>query len=298
LARLTRLAPGPAPTFDLQSHSVHSDGALVPAEVVAGAAAAGVRLFALSDHDSTEGVAEAAAAADRAGIRLVAATEISAIFDGRQDLHILGYLIDPEDPPLVAALARSRGDREHRARAMVEALTGLGFAVDEAMLARRAAEGKTIGRPHLAEAVVSRPENRVRLQEAGLLEATPFLVAYLIEGKPAFVPRAAPTVQEAIALIHGAGGVAVWAHPFWDIENAGEVLNAVDRFRADGLDGVEAFYVTHTEEQTRLLVDAAAQRGLLTTGSSDFHGPAHHTFSRYRAFSTYGLEPALGPLAG
>jgi 3',5'-nucleoside bisphosphate phosphatase len=292
------LAPGPAPTFDLQSHSVHSDGALVPAEVVAGAAAAGVRLFALSDHDSTEGVAEAAAAAERAGIRLVAATEISAIFDGRQDLHILGYLIDPEDPPLVAALARSRGDREHRARAMVEALTGLGFAVDEAMLARRAAEGKTIGRPHLAEAVVSRPENRVRLQEAGLLEATPFLVAYLIEGKPAFVPRAAPTVAEAIALIHGAGGVAVWAHPFWDIENAAEVLNALDRFRADGLDGVEAFYVTHTEEQTRLLVDAAAQRGLLTTGSSDFHGPAHHTFSRYRAFSTYGLEPALGPLAG
>jgi len=292
------LAPGPAPTFDLQSHSVHSDGALVPAEVVAGAAAAGVELFALSDHDSTEGVAEAGAAADRAGIRLVAATEISAIFDGRQDLHILGYLIDPEEPPLVAALARSRGDREHRAQAMVEALAGLGFEVDEAMLAQRAAEGKTIGRPHLAEAVVSRPENRARLQEAGLLEATPFLVAYLIEGKPAFVARAAPTVQEAIALIHGAGGVAVWAHPFWDIENVGEVLNALDRFRADGLDGVEAFYVTHTEEQTRLLVDAAAQRGLLTTGSSDFHGPGHHTFSRYRAFSTYGLEPALGPLAG
>jgi hypothetical protein len=288
----------PAPTFDLQSHSVHSDGALVPAEVVAGAAAAGVTLFALSDHDSTEGVAEAAAAADRVGIRLVAATEISAIFDGRQDLHILGYLIDPDDPALISALARSRGDRENRARAMIEALTKLGFAVDEEMLARRSAQGKTIGRPHLAEAVVSRPENHDRLRDAGLLEPTPFLVAYLIEGTPAFVPRAAPTVQEAIALIHGAGGVAVWAHPFWDIENAGEVLAALDRFRADGLDGVEAFYVTHTEEQTRLLVDAAAERGLITTGSSDFHGPAHHTFSGYRAFSTYGLQAALGPLAG
>ncbi len=292
------MAADTAPTFDLQSHSVHSDGALVPAEVVAGAAAAGVTLFALSDHDTTEGVAEAVAAADRAGIRLVTATEITALFDGRQDLHVLGYGIDPDDPTLVAALARSRGDREHRARAMIEALTALGFAVDEEMLAQRAAQGQSIGRPHLAQAVVSRPENRQRLTDAGLLDPTAFLVEYLIDGQPAFVPRAAPSVQDAIELIHGAGGVAIWAHPFWDIENAGAVIEAVDRFREAGLDGVEAFYATHTEEQTRLLVDHAAKLGLLTTGSSDFHGPEHHTFSRFRAFSTYGLEPALGPLAG
>jgi hypothetical protein len=292
------LADHAAPTFDLQSHSVHSDGALVPAEVVAGAAAAGVTLFALSDHDTTEGVAEAVAAADRAGIRLVTATEITALFDGRQDLHVLGYDIDPDDPTLVAALARSRGDREHRARAMIEALTGLGFAVDEEMLARRSAQGQSIGRPHLAQAVVTRPENRQRLTDANLLDPTAFLVEYLIEGRPAFVPRSAPSVQEAIELIHGAGGVAIWAHPFWDIENAGAVIDAVDRFHGAGLDGVEAFYATHTEEQTRVLVDHAAELGLLTTGSSDFHGPEHHTFSRFRAFSTYGLKPALGPLAG
>ena len=290
--------PGPAPTFDLQSHSVHSDGALSPAEVVAGAAAAGVTLFALSDHDTTEGVAEAVAAAGRAGIRLVTATEITALFDGRQDLHILGYDLDPADPSLVVALARSRGDREHRARAMIDALIGLGFAVDEEALARRSAQGQSIGRPHLAQAVVSRPENRERLAAANLLDPTAFLVEYLIEGRPAFVPRAAPSVHEAIELIHGAGGVAVWAHPFWDIENVEAVVAAVDRFHEAGLDGVEAFYVTHTEEQTRMLVDHPAERGLLTTGSSDFHGPQHHTFSRFRAFSTYGLEPTLGPLAG
>jgi predicted metal-dependent phosphoesterase TrpH len=277
---------------------VYSDGALRPAEVVAGAAAAGVTLFALSDHDTTEGVPEAVAAADRAGIRLVTATEITALFDGRQDLHILGYDLDPHHPTLVAALARSRGDREQRARAMIEALTGLGFAVDEEMLARRAAQGQSIGRPHLAQAVVSRPENRERLTAARLLEPAAFLVEYLIEGRPAFVPRAAPSVQDAIELIHSAGGVAVWAHPFWDIENAGEVIAAVDRFYAAGLDGVEAFYATHTEEQTRLLAGHAAELGLLTTGSSDFHGPEHHTFQRFRAFLTYGLEPALGPLAG
>jgi hypothetical protein len=292
------LAGHPAPSFDLQSHSVHSDGALSPAEVVASAAAAGVALFALSDHDTTEGVAEAVAAADRAGIRLVTATEITALFDGRQDLHVLGYGIDPADSTLVAALARSRGDRENRARAMIEALTGLGFAVDEEMLAQRSAQGQSIGRPHLARAVVSRPENRERLAAAGLLDPTAFLVEYLIEGRPAFVARAAPSVPEAIELIHVAGGVAVWAHPFWDIENAEAVIEALERFQAAGLDGVEAFYVTHTEDQTRLLAAHAAQRGLLTTGSSDFHGPEHHTFMRFRAFSTYGLEPTLGPLAG
>jgi 3',5'-nucleoside bisphosphate phosphatase len=292
------LAGDPAPSFDLQSHSVHSDGALPPAEVVASAAAAGVTLFALSDHDTTEGVAEAVAAADRAGIRLVTATEITALFDGRQDLHVLGYGIDPADRTLVAALARSRADRENRARAMIEALTGLGFAVDEEMLAQRSAQGQSIGRPHLARAVVSRPENRERLNAAGLLDPTAFLVEYLIEGRPAFVARAAPSVPEAVELIHGAGGVAVWAHPFWDIENADAVIEALERFQAAGLDGVEAFYVTHTEEQTRLLAAHAAQRGLLTTGSSDFHGPEHHTFMRFRAFSTYGLEPTLGPLAG
>jgi hypothetical protein len=291
------LATSAAPTFDLQSHSVHSDGALAPAEVVAAAAAAGVTLFALSDHDTTDGVAEAMAAAGPAGIRLVTATEISATFDGRQDLHILGYLIDPDDPTLVAALARSRGDREHRAQAMIDALTRLGFAVDEEVLARRTAQGQTIGRPHLAQAVVSRPENHERLEAAGLLDPTAFLVAYLIEDRPAFVPRAAPTVAEAIELIHGAGGVAVWAHPFWDIDASDGVLRALDAFHEAGLDGVEAFYVTHSEAHTRLLAARCAELGLLTTGSSDFHGPAHQTFSAFRAFETYGLEPVLGPLA-
>jgi predicted metal-dependent phosphoesterase TrpH len=298
LARLADLSTGTPPTFDLQSHSVHSDGALPPSEVVAAAAAAGVRLLALTDHDTADGVPEAAAAAADAGIALVPATEISAIFDGRQDLHILGYLIDPADATLTSALRRSREDREQRAQAMTNALKHLGFAVDEAMLARRTEQGQSIGRPHLAQAVVNRPENRERLEAAGLTEPTAFLVEYLIEGRPAFVPRAAPTVEEAIDMIHGAGGVAVWAHPFWDIDEPAGALEALDRFRAAGLDGVEAFYVTHTEEQTRLMSGRCAELGLLTTGSSDFHGPSHHTFSAFRAFHTYGLEPALGPLAG
>jgi predicted metal-dependent phosphoesterase TrpH len=298
LASLADLAPAPPPTFDLQSHSVHSDGALAPREVVAAAAAAGVELLALSDHDSTAGVPEAAQAAAQCGIGLVPASEITALFEGRQDLHVLGYLIDERDPTLVRSLEDSRADREHRAQAMADALKELGFELDESALAQRAQQGKSIGRPHLAQAVVSRPANRQRLEAAGLLDPTAFLVEYLIEGRPAFRPRSAPTVEAAIELIHGAGGVAVWAHPFWDVDEPQAVLDAIDRFRRAGLDGVEAFYVTHTQAQTQLLVARCAELGLLSTGSSDFHGPQHHTFSRFRAFDTYGLAPVLGPLAG
>jgi hypothetical protein len=292
------IADAPPPTFDLQAHSLHSDGALEPAEVVRAAAAAGVELFALSDHDTAAGVEEAERTAAEVGLRLVAATEISAIFAGQQDLHILGYGIDPEEPALEAALTRSRSDREKRSERMALALRELGFVLDEDLLAARAAAGQTIGRPHLAQAVTRMSGNQRRLAAEGLLEPTDFLVAYLIEGRPAFRPRAAPSVEEAIGLIHGAGGVAVWAHPFWDIEQPEAVLTALEDFCATGLDGVEAFYVTHSRQQTELLVRLSAERGLLTTGSSDFHGPEHHTFSRFRAFSTFGLEPNLGSLAG
>ena len=292
------MSSGAAPTFDLQSHSVHSDGALSPSDVVGAAAAAGVELLALSDHDTAAGVPEARQAAEASGIGLVSATEITSVYAGRQDLHVLGYRIDEREPELVETLARSRSDREQRAERMADALRELGFVLDDEMLAQRASQGGSIGRPHLAQAVVSRPENHDRLRRDGLLDPTDFLVAYLITGKPAFRERQAPSVEEAIELIHGAGGLAVWAHPFWDISEPSDVLDAIARFQRAGLDGVEAFYASHTAGQTRLLVEHCAQEGLLTTGSSDFHGPDHHTFARFRAFDLYGMEPSLGPIAG
>ncbi len=287
-----------APSFDLQSHSLQSDGALTPSEVVHAAAAAGVTLLALTDHDTAAGVAEAAAAAAAAGIGLVPATEVTSLLNAGQDLHVLGYLIDPDEPGLASALERSRTHREQRAQLMAEALNELGFELDEQVLAERSARGESIGRPHLAQAVVSVASNRPRLEHEGLLDPTAFLVAYLTEGRPAFRVRQAPSVEEAIELIHGAGGLAVWAHPFWDVHDPSDVLASIDRFRAAGLDGVESFYVTHTREQTQLLATRCAELGLLSTGSSDFHGPEHRSFSRFRAFNTYGLAPVLGPLAG
>jgi predicted metal-dependent phosphoesterase TrpH len=284
------------PTFDLQSHSLHSDGSLEPEGVVAAAAQAGVELLALSDHDTVDGVAAAADAAAGLGVRLVPAVEISSVDGDRQDLHVLGYLIDHRDPALLERLRTWRQDREYRAEAMADALRGLGYQVEDAELERRRAQGKPIGRPHLADAVVHHPANAARLQDEGLAERSAFLEAYLIDGKPAFRPRLKPTIAESIATIHDAGGVAVWAHPFWDVSASAEVLAAIERFQADGLDGVEVFYPTHGEQQTRLLYDTCRAAGLLTTGSTDFHSVGHERFNHFLGFELYGLEPELGSI--
>jgi 3',5'-nucleoside bisphosphate phosphatase len=287
-----------SPTFDLQSHSLHSDGSLEPGAVVAAAAEAGVELLALSDHDSVDGVQAAAGAAAELGLRLAPAVEISSVEGSQQDLHVLGYMIDHLDPGLRERLRSWRADRERRAEAMADALRELGYELDDSELERRRAQGQSIGRPHLSDAVVHHPANAERLASEGLAERSAFLEAYLIDGRPAFRPRTKPTVAESIETIHDAGGVAVWAHPFWDVKEPERVLEASDRFRAWGLDGVECFYATHTREQAELLADRCSELQLLSTGSSDFHGPDHRLFSRFRAFSTYGREPALGPIAG
>jgi 3',5'-nucleoside bisphosphate phosphatase len=285
------------PTFDLQSHSVHSDGELTASEVVVAAAAAGVEVLALSDHDTVDGVPEASEAAARLGVRLVPAVEVSTIDPGGQDLHVLGYRVEVRDTLLRERLRRYREEREQRASVMAVALRELGFQLDETILSRRRADGKSIGRPHLAQAVVSHPANTERLAAEAIEEPSAFLEAYLIEGRSAFRPRIAPSVAEAIEVIHQAGGVAVWAHPFWDIDEPGKVVDAIDRFVESGLDGVECFYPTHTREQAELLADCCAERGLLSTGSSDFHGFQHRLFSQFRAFSTFGRMPVLGSIA-
>jgi predicted metal-dependent phosphoesterase TrpH len=284
------------PTFDLQSHSRWSDGELPPAGVVAAAAAAGVELLALTDHDAVDGVDEALASGAEHGVRVVAAAELSALDGAREDLHLCAYLIDHHAPAFVAALREFRADRNARGERMLAALAECGFALDRGAVDARAAGGSAVGRPHLARAVWDHPDNRARLESEGLAGLGGVLEAYLVPGAPAYHRRTIPTVAEAIDVIHDAGGLAVWAHPFWDLDEDAAVLDATDRFAAMGLDGVECFYVTHTEAQTRLVAGHCEQHGLLTTGSADFHGPEHQLFNRFRAFSTYDLTPRLGPI--
>jgi len=284
------------PTFDLQSHSIHSDGALPAAEVIAHAAAAGTELVALTDHDTIDGVPEARTAAAHHGIALSPAAELSAVHGEHEDLHILGYELDDGDEDFKAILHDFRGDRARRIAEMADRLRELGFQLDDAPLEARRRAGKPIGRPHLADAVLAHPANAQRLADEGIHGRDALFPPYLIPGAAAYVARSRPTVAQAIEVIHAAGGVAVWAHPFWDLDRIDEALATLQTFAEAGLDGVEVFYATHVEQETRVLHEAATERGLLTTGSADFHGPEHERFNTFRAFELYGLEPDLGPI--
>lgn len=255
-------------------------------------------LVALTDHDTIDGVEEARARARELGMRFSAAAEISAVEGRHADLHVCGYELDVASPDLRAALDDFRADRQARVEAIADRLEELGFTVDRTVLQERKAAGLPIGRPHIADAVLEHPDNQERLQREGTTTKNTFFPEYIVPGAKAFVQRTRPTVHDAIDVIHAAGGVAVWAHPFWDVKEPAAVLATLDRFAAQGLDGVEAFYATHTESETRLLAGRCAELGLLSTGSADFHGPDHPLFASFRAFALHGLEPRLGPISG
>src|SRR6266545_1914370 len=158
------------PRFDLQCHSTYSDGALPPAEVMAKAAADGVELVALTDHDTVEGVPEAIAAARAHGLAISPAAEISAVDGVYEDLHVCGYELDLADPALTAALIAYRDDRRQRTEQIADRLEEMGFALDRSPLELRRLEGRPIGRPHIADAVLTHPDNRRRLEAEGITD--------------------------------------------------------------------------------------------------------------------------------
>jgi 3',5'-nucleoside bisphosphate phosphatase len=258
--------------IELQSHSTVSDGQLVPAEVVERAAEAGVTTLALTDHDAVAGVPDAQAAAERLGIELVPAIEMSCVHEYAEDLHICGYWVDLE--AIGPACERAQLERRNRAGEIVENLRREGFDLTLEDAIREAGAADSIGRPHIAKAAGASGD------------LGPFFEEYLVPGAKAFVPRRWPTAAEAIELIHGAGGVAVIAHPYWDISEPAEVE---DLIRSLGADGVETFYPPHTKQQTEHLLALCEELDLVPTASSDYHGPTHKTFAKFGAYETYGL---------
>jgi predicted metal-dependent phosphoesterase TrpH len=265
--------------IELQSHSTVSDGQLEPAAVVERAAEAGVTTLALTDHDAIAGVAEAAGAADRLGLELVPAIEMSCVHEYAEDLHICGYWIDLGR--IAGACERAQHERVTRAGEIVEKLREEGFDLHLEDAVREAGDALSIGRPHIARAAGASGD------------LGPFFEEYLVPGAKAFVPRRWPTAEQAIELIHEAGGVAVLAHPYWDISAPHEVD---DLIRSLAADGVETFYPTHSEEQTAHLLELCEELDLITTASSDYHGPTHRTFSKFGAYDTYDLgEPQVPP---
>ncbi|MFI7009135.1 PHP domain-containing protein [Streptomyces sp. NPDC050145] len=247
--------------IDLHTHSTASDGTDTPAELVRNAAAAGLDVVALTDHDTTRGHAEALAALPE-GLTLVTGAELSCRLDG-VSMHMLAYLFDPDEPDLLRERELVRDDRVPRARGMVAKLNELGVGVTWEQVARIAGDG-SVGRPHVATALV----------ELGVVPTVSdaFTKDWLADGGRAYVDKHETDPFEAIRLVKAAGGVTVFAHPAAAERGRTVTESAIAELAAAGLDGIEVDHMDHDEPTRVRLRGLAAEVGLLTTGSSDYHG--------------------------
>ncbi|MGW5650872.1 PHP domain-containing protein [Streptomyces humi] len=246
---------------DLHCHSTASDGTDTPAELVRNAAAAGLDVVALTDHDTTRGYAEAIAALPE-GLTLVTGAELSCRVDG-VSMHMLAYLFDPEEPALLAERELVRDDRVPRAQGMIAKLNALGVPVTWEQV-ERIAGGGSVGRPHVASALV----------ELGVVPTVSdaFTEEWLADGGRAYVEKHETDPFEAIRLVKGAGGVCVFAHPAASKRGRTVPESTIAELAAAGLDGIEVDHMDHDEDARTRLRGLAAELGLLVTGSSDYHG--------------------------
>jgi predicted metal-dependent phosphoesterase TrpH len=249
---------------DLHMHSRHSDGSCSVEELVARVRAAGVAVFALTDHDTVEGIAEARRLSAQAGLTLISGVEVSTRL-GDHELHILGYGVDEQDATFRARLAEQSEARRGRMSQIVVRLNELGIAITEADV-ERAAAGAVPGRPHVARALVG---------VGAVRDTDEAFRRFLGDGGPAQIRKNVPSPREAIAWIHSAGGRAVWAHPLArPVRRVGGFVSLARELRAQGLDGLEEVHPAHFPEARRRIRRVARELGYALTGGSDFHGDA------------------------
>ena len=249
--------------IDLHTHTTASDGRCSPAELVSRAAAAGVTVLAVTDHDTTAGCDAAAEACAAAGLTFVPGIEITAVADGA-DVHVLGYFIDARSTALRRFLAAQRESRFERVRLMVERLRDHGIELDgAAILAPAVADAmRSAGRPWIARALVA---------GGHVTDTNEAFDRWLARGRPAFVPRTGAPPADVFAQIHDAGGVASLAHP--GLAGRDEWIPAL---AAAGLDAVEAYHSDHDETATARYLAIADSLGLAVSGGSDFHADESH----------------------
>lgn len=247
--------------IDLHAHSLRSDGALSPADLVLRATARGVRILALSDHDTLAGVADAVAVGANAGLRIIPATELNTESEWG-DAHILGYFVDPADSGLEDRLHWLRQNRGRRVELMVQKLNDLGYAIglDRVL---EIAQGGALGRPHIAQALLEKGYVRTYDEAFGTLIA---------KDSPAYVSRVGLTPIEAVELVRAHGGVPSLAHP----GTVGGLDELLPKLVAAGLAGIEVYYPEHSPAFVTRCLALARTHGLVATGGSDFHGRSEH----------------------
>jgi len=245
-------------TIDLHAHTLASDGSDTPLELVGAAAAAGIEVLAVTDHDTVEGLGQALAAGERAGVQVLPGCEVTGDVDGRV-VHLLAYgegLLTPGAIDRVAAVRRDRQQRNLRVGAELEALTGVGYAD-----ALELAGGAALSRAHFARALVRR---------GAVADVAEAFDRYLSNGRPAYVPAPPLPVDEVVALVHAIGGVVVLAHPGRLAPQERE--RVVGAAVAAGVDGLEVWHSQHDDQARRRFMATAERHGLLATGGSDYHG--------------------------
>jgi len=249
--------------IDLHTHSAVSDGTDTPAELVEKARAVGLDVVALTDHDTFDGLDEAAAAGERVGIQVVRGMELSCSRHG-SSVHVLAYGADPASTGLDAEMALVRDGRLGRLAGVLAKLAALGVPVSEAEVMAQVGTSPSVGRPHIADALIEAGHVRDR-QEA--------FDRFLADGGPAHVHRYTIEVERGIDLVHEAGGVAVIAHPWGRGRERLLPASAIQALARDhGLDGIEVDHQDHDADIRRRLHTLADSLGLLATGSSDYHG--------------------------
>jgi len=249
--------------IDLHTHTTASDGRCTPGELVSQAAAAGVDVLSVTDHDTTAATGAASVACASSGIEFVPGIEITAVVDGR-DVHVLGYFIDPDSTSLAAFLGQQRQRRIERVRQMIDRLTSLGIVLDADAVLRPGREdgAKAAGRPWIARALVA----------AGhVADTKEAFDRFLATGKPAFVPRIGPSPAEVFARIHASDGIASLAHP--GLLGRDDLIPGFARV---GLDALEAHHSKHTPDDTKRYLAMARQYDLAISGGSDYHAEPSH----------------------
>jgi predicted metal-dependent phosphoesterase TrpH len=264
--------------IDFHLHTTASDGLLSPRELVERAAAAGLTTIAVTDHDTVGGLAEAREAGQDLGVRVVAGIEITAVENG-QDLHVLGYFLDPESVSLGTFLHTQRADRVRRVRDIAARLGALGYRLDvEPLVAAAARGGRSIGRPAIADALVA----------AGhCTDRNDAFARPLGRDGPAFIPRSGIPAAGVIETIHAARGIASLAHP-----GISATDQMIEQLVPTGLDALEVWHSDHSPEQQEHYGRLADRLGLARSGGSDYHGDGVHRECRLGAVRLPATELA------